>query len=86
MYKLFENAIFGNIWNEERCKFGYSNQMEDRLNDALYNIVIVLKKCRKCQDVQLNQEQLAAFRTKVGNFSGTTKNQSKKSLKIAHQL
>jgi hypothetical protein len=47
MHKLFEDAIFGDRWNEDKLKFGYSNWMEDMLNDALYNNVSVLGTCRK---------------------------------------
>jgi hypothetical protein len=84
MCTLFEDAISSDSWNEERSKFGYSNWMEEKLNDAPYNIVSVLEKCIKLQNVQLDQEQLAAFKTKVNSFSTTMKNWSKKSQKTSH--
>jgi hypothetical protein len=54
MRKLFEDAIIGDKWDEERRKFGYSTKMEDKLNDSLYNIMSIFEKCRKRQGVQLN--------------------------------
>jgi hypothetical protein len=48
MHRLFEDATFGDKWNEKKCKFDCSNWIEDVLNDALYNTMSVLEKCRKC--------------------------------------
>ena len=48
MRRLFEDATFGDKWNEKNCKFDYSNWIEDVLNDVLYNTMSILEKCRKC--------------------------------------
>jgi hypothetical protein len=47
MRRLFEDAIFGEEWDEEKRKGGYSKWMEDKLVDALYNLQPVLDKYRK---------------------------------------
>jgi hypothetical protein len=61
MRRLFENAIFGEEWDEEKWKGGYSRWMEDKLVDALYNLQPVLGKYRKLQMVPMNNKELAAF-------------------------
>jgi hypothetical protein len=38
MQRLFEDAISGKVWDEEKRKAGYSKWMEDKLVDALYNL------------------------------------------------
>jgi hypothetical protein len=81
MQRLFEDAISGDEWDEDKQKPGYSKWMEDKLVDALYNIQSVLDKYRKLQTVPMNNEELAAFKIKVENFCGKTKNWSKKSQK-----
>jgi hypothetical protein len=53
--------------------------MEDRLNDALYNTMLVFENCRKCQKVPLDQKKLVVFRIKVNSFFDIMKNWSKKS-------
>jgi hypothetical protein len=74
MRKLFEDAIFGDRWDEEKWKFGYSKWMEDKLINTQYNTMPVLEKYRKFLDALMNQEELAAFRTKVNSFSNIMKN------------
>jgi hypothetical protein len=46
MRNLFENAIFGDRWNEDKFKFGNSKWMEDKLIDTMYNTMPVLEKYR----------------------------------------
>jgi hypothetical protein len=48
--------------------------MKDKLVDALYNLQPVLDKYRKLQTVPMNNEELAAFWTKVEYFCNITKN------------
>jgi hypothetical protein len=55
--------------------------MEDKLVDALYNTQPILDRYRKLQTVPMNNEELAAFKSKVEIFCGKTKNWSKKSQK-----
>jgi hypothetical protein len=76
--RLFEDAISGEEWDEEKRKAGYSKWMEDKLVDALYNLQLVLDRSRKLQTVPMNNEELAAFRNKVDHFCDITKNWSKK--------
>ena len=78
MRRLFEDAIFGEEWNEEKRKPGYSKWMDDKIVDALYNSKQILEKYRKLQAVAMNDEELAAFKNKVANFCDITKNWSKK--------
>jgi hypothetical protein len=47
MRRLFEDAISGNEWDEEKRKSDYSKWMEDKLVDALYNTTPVLEGYRK---------------------------------------
>jgi hypothetical protein len=47
MRRLFEDAISGEEWDEDKRKPGYSAWMEDKLVDALYNTQLVLDKYRK---------------------------------------
>jgi hypothetical protein len=44
---LFEDAIFGNEWDEEKRKSDYSKWMEDKLVDALYNTTPVPEGYKK---------------------------------------
>jgi hypothetical protein len=44
MRRLFEDAISGEEWDEEKRKAGYSKWMEDKLVDALYNLQPVLDR------------------------------------------
>jgi hypothetical protein len=81
MRRLFEDAISGDEWNEDKQKPGYSKWMEDKLVDALYNTQPVLDRYRKLQMVPMNNKELAAFWNKVDNFCSKTKNWSKKSQK-----
>jgi hypothetical protein len=81
MRRLFEEAIYGEEWDEEKWKGGYSRWMEDKLVDALYNLQPVLDKYRKLQTVPMNNKELATFKSKVEIFCGKTKNWSKKSQK-----
>jgi hypothetical protein len=80
--KLFDDAISGDEWDEEKRKFDYSKWIKDKLIDAMYNTVPVLKKYRKLQVVPMNQEELAAFQIKESSFCDITKNWSKKLQKI----
>jgi hypothetical protein len=79
MRRLFEDAISGEEWDEDKRKPGYSKWMEDKLMDALFNLQPVLDKYRRLQTVPMNNEELAAFRNKVDYFCDVTKNWSKKS-------
>ena len=45
---------------------------------AMYNTQLILDRYRKFQMVAKNNKELAAFRIKVDNFCGKTKNCSKK--------
>jgi hypothetical protein len=67
MRRLFEDAISGEQWNEEKHKYVYSKWMMDKLVDVLYNTWPVLERYRKLQVLPMDQEELFAFRTKV-NF------------------
>jgi hypothetical protein len=78
MRKVFEDTISGDRWKEDKLKFGYTEWMQDKLIDALYNTEPVLEKYRKFQERPLNQMQLLAFRTKVSNFFEITNNWSKR--------
>jgi hypothetical protein len=80
MRRLFEDAIYGHEWDEDKWKPGYSKWMEDKLVDALYNTQPVLDRYRKVQTVPMNNEELAAFRNKMDNFCDIMKNWSKKLL------
>jgi hypothetical protein len=79
--RLFEDAISGEEWDEEKRKANYSRWMEDKLVDVLYNLPPVLDKYRKLQTEPMSNEELIAFRTKVEHFCDITKNWSKKSQK-----
>jgi hypothetical protein len=79
--RLFEDAISGEEWDEEKRKANYSKWMEDKLVDALYNLPPVLDRYWKLQTEPMSNEELAAFRTKVEHFCDITKNWSKKSQK-----
>jgi hypothetical protein len=81
MRRLFEDGIFGEEWDEEKRKAGYSKWMEDKLVDALHNIQPVLDRYRRVQAVPLNNEELAAFWNKVDHFYDIMKSWSKKSQK-----
>jgi hypothetical protein len=81
MRRLFEDAISGEEWDEEKRKGGYSIWMEDKLVDTLYNLQPGLDKYMKLQMVPMNNEELAAFRTNVEHFCDIIKNWSKKSQK-----
>jgi hypothetical protein len=83
MRKLFEDAIFGDRWDEEKWKFGYSKWMEDKLIDTLYNTMLVLERYKKLQDVLINQEELVAFLTKVSSIWDIIKNWVEKLQKTA---
>ena len=48
--------------------------MEDKLMDILYNTAPVLDRDEKLQPVPMNQEELAAFQTKVESICNITKN------------
>jgi hypothetical protein len=56
MRRLFEDAISGEEWDEEKQKGGYSKWMEDKLVDTLYNLHVVLDKYRKLQTVPMNNK------------------------------
>jgi hypothetical protein len=81
MRRIFEDAISGEEWDEDKRKPGYSKWMEDKLVDALYNLQRVLDRYRRLQTVPMNNKELAAFRNKVNNFCDLMKNWSKKSQK-----
>ena len=81
MRRLFENAIFGEEWNKDKQKPGYSKWMEDNLVDALHNTLPVLEWFRKLQTVPMNNKELAAFKSKVEIFCGKIKKWSKISQK-----
>jgi hypothetical protein len=81
MRRLFEDAISEEEWDEDKWKPDYSEWMEDKLVDALYNTQPVLDKYRKLQTMPMNNKELAAFKSKVEIFCGKTKNWSKKSQK-----
>ena len=55
--------------------------MEDKPVDTLYNTQPLLNKYMKLQTMPMNNEELAAFKSKVENFCNKTKNWSKKSQK-----
>ena len=78
MRKLFEDAIFGEEWDKDKQKPGYSKWMEDKIVDALYNTKPILARYRKFQTVPMNNKELATFGNKVENFCNITKNWSKK--------
>ena len=78
MQRLFEDAIFGHEWDEDKRKLGYSKWMEDKLVDALYNTQLVLNRYRKLQTVPMSNEELAAFQNKVDNFCDVMMNWLKK--------
>jgi hypothetical protein len=61
MRRLFEDAISGEEWDEDKRKPSYSKWMEDKLVDALYNLQPVLDRYRKLQTVPINNEELATF-------------------------
>jgi hypothetical protein len=69
---FFEDAISREEWDEEKRKGGYSKWMDDKLVDAMYNLQPVLDKYRKLQTVPMNNEELAAFWTKVEHFCHIT--------------
>jgi hypothetical protein len=46
-WRLFEDAISREEWDEEKRKGGYSRWMEDKLVDAVYNLQPVLDKYMK---------------------------------------
>jgi hypothetical protein len=79
IWRLFEDAISGEEWDEDRRKPGYSAWMEDKLVDALYNTQPILDRYRKLPTVSMNNEELATFKSKAEFFCGKTKNWSKKS-------
>jgi hypothetical protein len=79
MRRLFEEAISGDEWDEDKRKLGYSKWMEDKLVDAVYNTQPVLDRYINLQTVPMNNNELAAFRNKVEIFCGKTKDWSKKS-------
>jgi hypothetical protein len=93
MCKLFKDAISGDKWEDEKRKSFYSKRksfyskrksfyskrMEDKLIDALNHTVPILEWYWKLHNVPMNQEELAAFRTKVSSFFNMTKNWSNKS-------
>jgi hypothetical protein len=81
MQRLFEDAISGEEWDEDKRKPSYSAWMDDKLVDTLYNTQPVLNRYRKLQTVPMNNEELVAFKNKVEIFCGKTKNWSKKSQK-----
>jgi hypothetical protein len=81
MRRLFEDAISGEEWDEEKQNANYSKWMEDKLVDVLYNLQPVLNRYMKLQTVPMNNEELAAFRNKVVHFYDIMKNWSKKSQK-----
>jgi hypothetical protein len=81
MRRLFEDAISGDEWDEEKRKSGYSKWMEDKLVDALYNTWPILDRYRKLQPVPMSQEELVSLQTKVDFFCNVMKNWSKKSQK-----
>jgi hypothetical protein len=74
MQRLFEDAISGDKWDEDKRKLGYSTWMEDKLVDALYNIQPVLDRYMKLQTMPMNNEELAAFKNNVEFFCGKLKN------------
>jgi hypothetical protein len=81
MRRLFEDAISREEWNEDKRKAGYSKWMVDKLVDVLYNTQPVLNMYRELQTVPMNNEEMAAFKSKVEHFCGKMKNWSKKSQK-----
>ena len=78
MRRLFEDAIYGKEWDEDKQKLGYLAWMEDKLVDMLYNTQRVLDRYRKLQTVPMNNKELATFKSKVEDFCGKTNNWSKK--------
>jgi hypothetical protein len=52
--RLFEDAIFGDKWDEDKRKPGYPKWMEDKLVDALYNTQPVLDRYRKLQTAPMS--------------------------------
>jgi hypothetical protein len=74
MRKVFKSAISGDRWEEDKWKFCFSKWMEEKLIDTLYNTVPILERYRKLQEELINQEQLAAFKNKINNFTIIMKN------------
>jgi hypothetical protein len=56
MRRLFEDAISGEEWDEDKQKPGYSAWMEDKLVDALYNTQPVLDRYMKLQTMPMNNK------------------------------
>ena len=61
MQRVFEDANFGEQWDEKKWKSGYSKWMEDKLIDVLYNTWSILENYRKLQDMPMDQEEAFAF-------------------------
>ena len=78
MKRLFEDAIFGEEWEEDKRKPSYSKWMEDKIVDALHNTKLVLEKYKKQQAVPMNDKELVAFKNRVKKFSDIIKNWTKK--------
>ena len=88
MKRLFEDAISGEEWDEDKWKPGYSKWMEDKIVDTLHNTKPILEWYRKLQIVPMNDEELVAFWNKVDNFCDIIKywsKKSQKSIKTWHQ-
>jgi hypothetical protein len=77
MRRLFEDAISGEEWDEDKRKPGYSAWMEDKLVDVLYNTQPVLDRYKKLQTVPMNNKELATFKSKVEIIWWQNKNWSK---------
>jgi hypothetical protein len=76
--------FFKSCWFEDVRPRGFLGGPEGQISinfklvDALYNTQPILDKYRKLQTVPMNNEELAAFKSKVENFCGKTKNWLKK--------
>jgi hypothetical protein len=81
VWRLFEDAISGKEWDEDKRKANYSKWMEEKLVDVLYNLLPVLDRYRKLQTEPMSNKEFAAFRTKADHFCDIMKNWSKKSQK-----
>jgi hypothetical protein len=62
VWRLFEDAISGEEWDEEKRKANYSTWMEEKLVDALYNLPPILdKRCNKNDGTKPSEECKAAL-------------------------
>ena len=61
MRRLFEDAISGKEWDEDKRKPCYSKWMEDKIVNTLHNTKSILKRYKKLQTMPMNNKELASF-------------------------